>query len=469
MTSIKKNFIYNMLYQILIMILPLITAPYLARVIGATGTGLYSYSYSIANYFVLFAMLGINNYGNRKIAQVRDDKQKLSRAFWTIYTMQFIMSLLVVFIYIMYIILFVKENQMLFIIQTFYVLSSCFDINWFFFGIEKFKLTVTRNTVIKVISVISIFLLVKTEEDLWIYTMIMALTILLTQLSIWPFLRKYVDLVKPKKEEVIKTLKPCIILFIPVIAVSIYRIMDKIMIGNLSTMEQVGYYEYADKIVNMPIALVNALGTVMLPKMSNLVAKGEKEKSIEYINKSMEFALFLATPIVFGIIAIADDFVPMFLGAEFMPSADVLKPLSITIIFIIWANVIKTQYLIPNERDRDFIISVILGAVVNLLFNFIFIPKYGAVGATIGTVLAELAVTTYQTFAVRKQLPIKQYFRYFGKSLLVASIMLAVISTFHYIIPNALMRMCVQVVLGVIIYVVLYRKYIMQKLLSIRN
>ena len=226
MTSIKKNFIYNMLYQILIMILPLITAPYLARVIGATGTGLYSYSYSIANYFVLFAMLGINNYGNRKIAQVRDDKQKLSRAFWTIYTMQFIMSLLVVFIYIMYIILFVKENQMLFIIQTFYVLSSCFDINWFFFGIEKFKLTVTRNTVIKVISVISIFLLVKTEEDLWIYTMIMALTILLTQLSIWPFLRKYVDLVKPKKEEVIKTLKPCIILFIPVIAVSIYRIMD---------------------------------------------------------------------------------------------------------------------------------------------------------------------------------------------------------------------------------------------------
>ena len=469
MTSIKKNFIYNMLYQILVMILPLITAPYLARVIGATGTGLYSYSYSIANYFVLFAMLGINNYGNRKIAQVRDDKQKVSEAFWTIYTLQVIMSLLVVLIYIVYIILFLKENQMLFIIQTFYVLSSCFDINWFFFGIEKFKLTVTRNTIIKVISVISIFLLVKTEDDLWIYTFIMAITILITQLSIWPFLRKYVDFVKPKKEEVIKTLKPCIILFIPVIAVSIYRIMDKIMIGNLSNMEQVGYYEYADKIVNMPIALVNALGTVMLPKMSNLIAKGEKEKSIEYINKSMEFALFLAFPIVFGIIAIADDFVPMFLGMEFMPSVDVLKTLSITIIFIIWANVIKTQYLIPNERERDFIVSVILGAVVNLLFNFIFIPQYGAVGATIGTVFAELSVATYQTFAVIKILPIKKYFHYFGKSLLASSIMFIAVFVVHFIIPNAMLRMCIQVVLGVIIYVVVYRKYIIQNLLSIKN
>lgn len=458
-----------MLYQILVMILPLITAPYLARVIGATGTGLYSYSYSIANYFVLFAMLGINNYGNRKIAQVRDDKQKVSEAFWTIYTLQVIMSLLVVLIYIVYIILFLKENQMLFIIQTFYVLSSCFDINWFFFGIEKFKLTVTRNTIIKVISVISIFLLVKTEDDLWIYTFIMAITILITQLSIWPFLRKYVDFVKPKKEEVIKTLKPCIILFIPVIAVSIYRIMDKIMIGNLSNMEQVGYYEYADKIVNMPIALVNALGTVMLPKMSNLIAKGEKEKSIEYINKSMEFALFLAFPIVFGIIAIADDFVPMFLGMEFMPSVDVLKTLSITIIFIIWANVIKTQYLIPNERERDFIVSVILGAVVNLLFNFIFIPQYGAVGATIGTVFAELSVATYQTFAVIKILPIKKYFHYFGKSLLASSIMFIAVFVVHFIIPNAMLRMCIQVVLGVIIYVVVYRKYIIQNLLSIKN
>ena len=458
-----------MLYQILVMILPLITAPYLARVIGATGTGLYSYSYSIANYFVLFAMLGINNYGNRKIAQVRDDKQKVSEAFWTIYTLQVIMSLLVVLIYIVYIILFLKENQMLFIIQTFYVLSSCFDINWFFFGIEKFKLTVTRNTIIKVISVISIFLLVKTKDDLWIYTFIMAITILITQLSIWPFLRKYVDFVKPKKEEVIKTLKPCIILFIPVIAVSIYRIMDKIMIGNLSNMEQVGYYEYADKIVNMPIALVNALGTVMLPKMSNLIAKGEKEKSIEYINKSMEFALFLAFPIVFGIIAIADDFVPMFLGMEFMPSVDVLKTLSITIIFIIWANVIKTQYLIPNERERDFIVSVILGAVVNLLFNFIFIPQYGAVGATIGTVFAELSVATYQTFAVIKILPIKKYFHYFGKSLLASSIMFIAVFVVHFIIPNAMLRMCIQVVLGVIIYVVVYRKYIIQNLLSIKN
>lgn len=469
MTNIKKNFLYNIVYQILIMILPFITAPYLARVIGADGTGLYSYTYSIANYFVLFAMLGINNYGNRRIAQVRDEKEKLSKEFWTIYTMQLVFSSIVSVIYIAYIIFFVRENQLLFILQIFYVISSCFDINWFFFGIEKFKLTVTRNTIIKLISVVSIILLVKKVEDLWIYAMIMALTMLASQLSIWPFLRQYVNFVRPSKKEVLKTIKPCIILFIPVIAVSIYRIMDKIMIGNLSTMEEVGYYEYADKIVGMPIALVNALGTVMLPKMSNLIAKGEKEKSKEYINKSMEFALFLAIPIVFGIIAIADDFVPIFLGEAFAKSATILKALSITIIFIIWANIIKTQYLIPNEKDRDYIVSVILGAIVNLAFNSILIPKYVAMGATIGTILAELSVAGYQTFAVRKQLPIKNYFQYFTKSFLLALVMLIIIFIIPALIPNRIIRMGLQVIVGIGVYAILNRNYILRNIGMIKK
>ena len=153
--SVKKNFIYNLSYQILIMILPLITTPYISRIIGPERNGIQSYTYSIVNYFVLFAMLGVNNHGNRSIAMVRNDKEKLKRTFMSIYSVQFIMSAIMIALYSIYIIFIAKENKIIFIIQAIYIISALLDINWFFFGIEQFKLTVIRNTIVKLTSVLS--------------------------------------------------------------------------------------------------------------------------------------------------------------------------------------------------------------------------------------------------------------------------------------------------------------------------
>jgi O-antigen/teichoic acid export membrane protein len=175
---VKKNFIYNFIYQILILILPLITVPYVSRVLGADGVGTYSYTYSIAYYFMIIAMLGLNNYGNRRIAKVRDNKEDLSKEFWSIYKLQLITSSIMIILYFLYVSLFATKYKLIAFIQILYVASSMLDINWFFFGIEKFKLTITRNTIIKVFSLILIFIFVKNENDLWKYTTILSSSIL---------------------------------------------------------------------------------------------------------------------------------------------------------------------------------------------------------------------------------------------------------------------------------------------------
>ena len=275
MSSVKKNLLYNMAYQILILIVPLITVPYVSRALGAENIGIYSYTYSIVYYFMLIAMLGINNYGNRTIAKSRDNKEELSRNFLGIYSIQFTLSIIMIAIYLFFISRFEKKYTLIGYIQVIYLISNALDINWFFFGIEKFKLTVTRNAMIKIISLICILLFVKNRDDLVIYTLILSGSTLICQLILPYFLKKEISLVKITKEDIFKHIKPCLILFMPVIAVSLYKVMDKIMIEKLSNVIEVGYYEQAEKIINIPIGIITALGTVMLPKISNLVQKNE--------------------------------------------------------------------------------------------------------------------------------------------------------------------------------------------------
>ena len=252
MTSLKKNFIYNVVYQMLLIILPLITAPYIARTLGAEGVGIYSYTYSVAQYFLLFAMLGISNHGNRSIAAVREDDCKLSRTFWSIYSIQAFMYVLAIIAYLIYLFAFNVDNKTIVAIQFIYVVSGALDISWYFFGTEQFKITVTRNMIIKIATVILMFIFVHNPGDLAKYTVIMAGGTFLSQAYLWTYIFRQVDVVKVNWIDIKKHIKEVIILFIPVIAYSIYKLMDKIMLGNMTTYMQVGYYENAGKIINIP-------------------------------------------------------------------------------------------------------------------------------------------------------------------------------------------------------------------------
>lgn len=464
MKDIKKNFIYNTIYQILILVIPLVTIPYVSRVIGAEGIGIYSYTYSIAYYFMLFAMLGLNNYGNRIIAQVRDDKKELSKYFKEIYFMQIFTSSIVVLLYLFYTIFFDIQYKDISIMQSLYIISCMFDINWFFFGIEKFKLTITRSTILRFLSLILIFIFVRDSNDIWIYTLILSGSTLLSQIIIFPFLKKYVDNVKVNVNDILKHFIPCLKLFLPVIATAIYKIMDKTMLGIMSNVTEVGFYENAEKITNVPIAIISAMGTVMLPRMSNLYAKGADKESQILIYKSIKFIMFLSFAMMFGMIAVSKDFTNLFLGNGFVKCSELVIYLSITIVFLSWGNVIRTQYLIPKEKDKEYIISAFIGAFINFIINLILIPKYKSIGACIGTVVAEFVVVSYQSFKIKNELPIKQYLLEILPFFIKAFTMFIIILFIKYLNLNAVVTILLQVLFGMIIYFILNYKYIINLL-----
>lgn len=460
MSNPKKNFIYNLIYQCLVLIIPLITAPYLARVIGVEGVGTYSYTYSIVYYFMLLTLLGVNNYGNRSIAKVRDNKEKLSKTFWSIYLLQFTMGIIMLILYIGFILISNNKYKNIALIESLFILSSIFNINWMFFGLEEFKKTITRNTVVKVGNVLLIFLFVKSTNDLWKYTLIMAGMTCLSQLILWSFLRKKINFVKISFKDIKQHIKPNLILFIPVIAVSLYKMMDKIMLGSLTNVVEVGFYENAEKIINIPMTLITALGTVMLPRMSNIIANGENDKVSSYISKSISFVMFMSFAMCAGLIGIGYNFAPIYFGEEFQKTGILIMMLATTLPFLSFANVIRTQYLIPREKDKIYIVSVSLGAITNLLFNLILIPKLASVGACIGTIAAEITVMMYQIISVRKELNIKEYLKNIMSFFVKATIMFICIYLINYIQVSNIVKLLAQIIIGTMIYGVLNFKYI---------
>lgn len=450
--SSKLNYIYSMSYSVLNMILPLITSPYISRVMGAERLGVYSYTHSIANYFILFAMLGFNNYGNRCIAKVRDDQDSLNRTFSSIYVMQAITSVSMLCLYVLYILFFVKEYKNIFIIQILIVFGNLLSVNWFYWGLEEFKLTVTKNFVIKILTFISTMVFVKSKEDLWIYTLVLSLSLVLNEGVLFIMLKKYVRLVKPSWNEIIMHLKPSVILFVPVLAVSIYRTMDKIMIKGLSEYAQVGYYTNAEKIINLCLSFVTALGQVMLPKMANILSKGRIQDFKQLLVKSMKFASFLSCAMTFGIIAVCDTFVPIFFGTGYEPCIAILAFLAPNLIFLAWGNVLKMQYLVPKEEDHVFIKACFWGAIVNVVINFILIPYAEALGAVIGTLCAEVISLMYILFSIKKEIDIKSLVIDSVPYAIIGLIMLAGVTLVKRIFDSDIFGLLIQIVIGAGIY-----------------
>lgn len=456
MKSIKTNLIYSIFYQILTLVLPLVTIPYLSRVLGADGIGRFSYSNSIAYYFSIFAILGLNNYGNRTIAKVRDDKCKLSKTFWNIYAMQIIFALIALLVYLLFVSL--NKDQLLWI-QTITVMASLFDINWFFFGLEEFKITVTRNTFIKIFSLALIFIFVKSAKDVWIYTLIMASSSFFSCLILLLFLKDRIIYVKPEFKEIKKHIKPNLILFVPVISVSLYKVMDKIMLGYLSEMVEVGYYENTERVLNIPISIVTALGTVMLPRISNLAHKNNLEECSKYFKYSILFVVCMSAAISFGLMSISKPFIQLFFGSGFEKCNYLFYILLPSTIFIAFANVVRTQYLIPYQKDSIYIKSVIIGAIINLSINLILIPKFNSIGAAIGTLLAEAAVCVYQSFAIRNEIEIKKLAIYSLPFLFNGGVMFLVLRCIP-IMNNIVLDLIIKVLVGSMIFIILTAIYL---------
>ena len=381
-SRLASNIGYNITYQVLVLIIPLITAPYISRTLNVDGLGTFSYVSSVAYYFFILISLGLNNYGNRTIAKCGEDRSLRSLKFWSIYGMQISLGVLVTFCYIIYTLIFADDSlKSYFAVYTIYVVSAAIDINWFFFGIQQFKLTTTRNAIVKILSLSLIFIFVKGKNALTYYMLIVAGSTLLSNIILWVQLRKYVSFYRPKVVEIITHIKPNLVLFIPILAMSIYRVMDKIMIKELSGVTQNGYYENADRIISISLTVFSAVATVMMPAISTMVAEGKSESIKRFLRDMMQITSCVSVAMTFGLIAISRQFAPLFFGEQYGETGILLIGLAPTIFLSGWKNVLRSQYLIPYEKDKAYVISLVSGAIVNVFMNAIFIPKLGARGS----------------------------------------------------------------------------------------
>lgn len=402
--SFKKNIVYNSIYRIVVILTPLVTAPYVARVLGAENIGTYNYCYAFAVYFVVFAMLGVNDYGNRSIAKARDEINCLSDTFWQIYYLQSLLAMLALIAYGISITLFKSDFHLVRSLLVAYVITAFFDIDWFAFGIEEFKITCIRNIIVRIAIVVGIFLFVKTEKDLPVYTAVLVFGNFVSTLPVWFLVFKRTIIVKPNAKKILNHLKPSLILFLPVIATTVYQQMDKIMLGSASMISEVGYYQNAENIVTLPTFLTSAIVTVMLPHITNLRARGKTEESIELMESSLYYSSILNIAMMFGLIAIADVFIPWYLGKGFERSASLVMVIAPIILIGGVTSVVRYEYLIPKEMDKVFTISIVFGAFVNVVLNALLIPSYQANGAAIATVVAYSIVLVYQFIFSHKEI-----------------------------------------------------------------
>lgn len=455
-SSVKKNYIYNLAYQILVIFLPLITAPYISRVLGAENIGIYSYTTSIVSYFILLGSLGIALYGQREIAYYQSENKKYTQRFLEIFILKAITLSISTIIFYFSFVYRANEYNIYYMVLVIEIIGNIFDISWFFQGLEEFKKTVMRNIIIKILCLISIFVFVKTEQDLIKYFFINVISIFLGNLSLWLYLPKYLVRVKIKDINILKHLKPILILFIPEIAIQIYTLLDKTMIGAIyADKSEVGFYEQSQKIIKLLLTVVTSLGTVLLPRIANYFANNKKEEVYAYLNKSFNYVYILAFPMIFGIIAVSKDFVPIFFGQGYDKVVILMSIISPILLFIGMSNVIGRQYLLPTKRQKEYTISVVVGAVINFIANSCLIWKLGAIGASIGTVIAEFSVTLVQMIFVRKEFNIKKTL-FLSRNYLIASIIMFVVCKLVGLIPVVtIVSLILQVVIGAIAYILI--------------
>lgn len=391
--SVKKNLALSTAYQILSIAVPIVTAPYVSRVLGAEGVGVYSFTSSIATYFAMFAHLGTMSYGRREISRARNDKKQLSRLFWEIESLVVITTFSCLFIWLLWC-FFAPEYNIIYLILTMTLLGVVADISWFFSGLEQFKYIVIRNSIVKITGVILLFLFIKEKSDITLYVLLMTLIQLLGALSMWFYIPKMIDFVDWRTIRLKMHFKETLIYFIPTIATSIYTILNKVLLGFMGgDIRENGFFEQVSKIIGIAEALTFvALNSVLGARIAFLFAENKFNEIRKRIENSLDYILFMGTGLTVGIIAIAPRFVPWFFGSEFTDAVVLLQLFSPIILIVGISNCLGSHYYTPAGLRKKSACYIIVGACVNLILNIILIPVYGAVGAAIGSLIAELTV-----------------------------------------------------------------------------
>lgn len=455
--SIKKNYFYNLSYQILNVLLPLLTTPYISRVLGAANIGIYSYTDSVTGFFLLFASLGVLNYGSRETARVRDDIQSRSVLFWELI---FFKLIAVVASYLAFFCFFQIEghaNILVYWILSINFLTSLSDISWFFSGMEMFKHRSLRNMLVKILGALLIFVFVKDADDLPVYVSCIVVPGLVGNLVLWFDVRKYIIKVPLRNLNIGRHIRDILVFFIPAVSVQIYHTVDKLMLQwILKDNYENGLYSQAYKIITILLTILTSYNAVMFARMSNLYKKEDYQAIESYMDKSIPFIEMLSFAMATGLVVIAHRFVPAFFGEGYEEVSVLLQIFAPILILTGLSNMIGTQCLIPAQKQGKSNIATVTGAVTNVILNAALIPRLGSIGACIATVLSETVI-----FMLMCKFQKGIFLRICRLSLNYvygAIIMGSVVSCVDWFIPNNLtivqniFAIMLMVLLGVIVY-----------------
>lgn len=453
--KIKRNFILNTMFQVLRLLSPLVVTPYVSRVLGVDGIGIFSYTYSVSYYFVMFAVLGTTAYGAREISRHRDEPEKMSRLFWEIWLLTFTTSLVSMLGWGI-VVLNGGEYRLYYALLTFYLLSAMFDITWFYTGLEKFPVIVIRNMALKLVEIALVFLLVKKAEHLYLYFLIMGGGMFLGNASLWIGMGRNLTKVKWRTLRPYRHFKNTLIFFLPTIATSIYTVVGKTLIGAITKSEtESGVYEQTTKIVEIIKAVaVVSLNTVLGPRNAYLHKQGKLEEIRTNIQGSMDFILMMSIGATCGVIGVADLFVPWFFGEGYEAVALLLRFLSPIVVIIAVSYTLGSQYYEPVGLRLKSAKYLMIGACCSVVLNALLIPYIKSLGAVVGSVIAELVIAVLYVANCDGYMTLGKLLQICWKKLVAGMIMTVVLLRLSVIFEPVTMDILLMIVIGAGIYFV---------------
>lgn len=454
--GIARNYVYNLILTVSNILVPFITIPYISRVLNPEGIGAVSFTNSIVQYFVMFAVLGLTLYGPREIASKRNSSEKLRATFWNLQYTKILTVLVSYAFFLVFVFFFSNEKYYsLYLIQSFLILNTFFDITFLFSGLEDFQKITIRGLLVRIISTFLIFVLIKKPSDYILYALINVISTLFGSFIMWFYLPKDLKITRPSLNEIKNHLLGSLKLFIPIVAIQIYTILDKTMVGILSTEAEVSYYTMSQRLVNLILALITSLGPVMMSRISNLVSNEQHEQVEGYIRIIFDFVTYASILAIILTVFTMNDFVPIFFGSKFLKVKDLIIYITPIILFISWSNLFGIQVMVPMKKEKYLTISVVAGAVINFTLNLILIPKYQSLGAVIGTVAAEFTVTLVQMIFVRKLITLKPLYNEIWKHLLAGTATFSLLFFFTKINISPFINIILKIVIGFSTYILI--------------
>lgn len=413
-SKLSFNYFYNLIYQFLAIALPIITVPYVSRTLGASALGEYYYISAVVSYFSIFAILGTTDYGQREIAKRQDDKEARSKLFWDVLYFRIICTAITFVIYLFFIFIFSSKYRLLLLVNLLSFVSWIFDVSWYFQGMENFKITAIRNGLVKILATILIFILIRRPSDVVIYAFIYVLAGLIGNLTMVPYLQDEIIFKKFNIRNILKHVKGILGLFLPVVAIQLYTVLNRVMLGALSSSSQVSYFSQIMTIINLSLSIMSAFVGVLTPHIANIYSKGLNNEIKKLSKLAINFVYLLGLPMMVGCLICGEIFVPIFFGYQYKPAIPILYVLSLLFIILGFGQILG-GFLISTNRQGNYTVAVSLAAVANLVFDFVFLVTLhtGAIGVSIATIISEFVSTAVQIYYLRDLLKMSDFIKGF--------------------------------------------------------